>query len=740
MSAADRQPHKTAVVINQQFLDYSMDNLESDLRLTVEIEAPEGLKPAIAVTFAAASATITTLKHHGYVIDEQIKFTTNGSLPPEIVVGTVYYVVAATSLTFEVSATVGGGSIVMSGVGTGSHSSIDAAPLIRASDRNHYKGAKFFKALTNFPIISRTVGEWLSPVVEFSSLALSINNVLGDFNSILPGGSLYEGMLGRPIDVKLGLRDVEATYFSIFKGFVSEIGGFKRDTSKFTVSCRDDFSRINVEFPTVVFDKTTYPKIANSEVGTAIPVIYGDWTTVVEQEGNVTPIVTNGADPRLEAQPIPVQISVASPAVFTSEDHRFSSNDRIHLTTDGTLPTPLAGATNYYVIPIDDDNFQVSASSGPGAPVNTTLAGSGVHNYQAQDRVNVQLTNSVNDLSSFDSTSVWVERNEAIYRFNSADITNIGAGNKTFEIVQNSGLTLIDGANYLFESGDIFTIKVKGKTLGGGTYDNNPLEIARDILITYSPATFVDFDANWDTFRDKASPAESSLSTIKCRVWRREPVDTLEFALSILEQVRMEAFISRNLKIKLNSLHFDDWTVSPSHRIRNFDLQEGDPKVSIDERNNFNTAQGFYNFSPRATENISFTPIFTNLAALAQPNAKRIAKKIEFPNLYVLDDVNNQTKEVIKLASSYAENLTLSVTNRSLLQDIGDFVKMSVTIGSTVWNDVPMMIRDYSVDPKGLKIRLKLWSFEMTPFGNPSGWNPGTSGIVGGDTATITEE
>jgi len=36
---------------------------------------------------------------------------------------------------------------------------------IYASDRNKYAGSTFYEALLNFPIIRRTVGEWLSNVI-----------------------------------------------------------------------------------------------------------------------------------------------------------------------------------------------------------------------------------------------------------------------------------------------------------------------------------------------------------------------------------------------------------------------------------------------------------------------------------------------------------------------------------------------------------------------------------------------
>ena len=79
------------------------------------------------------------------------------------------------------------------------------------------------------------------------------------------------------------------------------------------------------------------------------------------------------------------------------------------------------------------------------------------------------------------------------------------------------------------------------------------------------------------------------------------------------------------------------------------------------------------------------------------------------------------------------------MTSRALLLDLGDFVKVNIQIGSTIFEDVPMMIRSIGYDPK-MKIPCRLWSMQMIPFANPGGWNPNYNGITGGDLATITEQ
>jgi hypothetical protein len=54
---------------------------------------------------------------------------------------------------------------------------------------------------------------------------------------------------------------------------------------------------------------------------------------------------------------------------------------RIHLATDGALPTGLAEDTTYYVKVVNADSFEVSTSLN-GSSANTSSAGSGSHTVE----------------------------------------------------------------------------------------------------------------------------------------------------------------------------------------------------------------------------------------------------------------------------------------------------------------------------------------------------------------------
>jgi hypothetical protein len=526
---------------------------------------------------------------------------------------------------------------------------------IYASDRNIYVGDTFYQALLKFPPVLRTLGDWLTPTLQFSVQQLELNNSDGRFNNILPGGVDFGGWIQRPVVIKLGLRDVASTYTTIFRGRITEVGGYSRTVKSIKLVARDEFEKINEKFPSTPLTLTNYPNIEDRFIGKVKPVVYGDWTTAI--------------------------------------------------------------------------NTEIGASV-PAIPLNT---------FGIANTVNVEYLISENANASFDTTKVYLVRSSEAHLIAAADIANVGANNDTFEIKQSGsgGVTLINGVAWDYKSGDKIYVQVTGKDLGA--YDDNIVEIARDIMITYTGVTGGDFDANWDTFRDKAAPAESAISTFKARVYRDKPEKAITFALSLLEQVRLESFIDRNLKFKINSLHLDDFpAVSAAFDISNWDLEKASFTPKVDERNNFNRVQGIFNFLPDLNDELNLTPFYRNQDSIdILSNGKVIEKGVVFPNLYVQSTVNLQVQEILKMSSSFFEIIDARFTWRSLLLDLGDFVALDIDIGSTILTGVPCMVRNIGYDSKGMKLPVKLWSFQMTPYPN---YIPGYPNTVGGSTATITEE
>lgn len=516
---------------------------------------------------------------------------------------------------------------------------------LRVSDRHKYVGNNFYEALIKFPIIERTVGEWLSSQLEFSTLTIEVSNVDGRFDSLLPGGAAFDSWVGRQLTVRLGLRDVVGTYRTIFSGKITDIGGFKRGTKSITVIARERFDTLTSQFPVSAFTVAEFPTIENDKEGTAKPIIYGDWSTFLNSPG-VPSIVVNGNDPLVYDE---------------------------------------AGPRNH-----------------------------------------VQTVVSSNTLSFIDASTIFLRRGTDIFPFHPSDVVSVAANKNSFVVRQN-GATSIDGSPWVFETGDSFVVKVRGEAIDGN--DDNPLAQARHILKTFGGALQSEFATSWATY-------EAATDAIKSRVWIQEPTSAIEYALSLLEQVRMEAFVDASQKLGVVSLRFEDMVAAPSFSIRNWDIESGSLSLTVDEKNNFNRAQGAYSFDPVTSENAFLTRMFKNPAAIAQVG-KAISKRIISPNLYVVSQVESELQNILKLASSTPEFVSCSLTWRALMQDVGGWVRLNINFGGAKFSQVPCLVRSMGYDPQGIKIPVVLWSFQQTPF---AGWAGQGSGIVGGLGATIVPE
>jgi len=532
----------------------------------------------------------------------------------------------------------------------------DPGVFIHASDRNKYVGNTFYEALVTFPVINRTVGEWLAPTIQFSNLEIVLSNADGRFSKYMSGGADYDAFIGKSVEVKLGLAEQSSTYSRIFNGKITDIGGISRNSFSITFIARDLYDDLSINFPTQAFTKDDFPFIDDSVAGKLVPVIYGDWTTALDPDDACIPAyIVNGLDPDVQGGP----------------------------------------------------------------------------------RDDLELVISINGLISFDTTNVYLFKSDIFWLVTAADVYSVGPGNNTFRIKQNSGIWHDDNGTliaYLYTAGDVFFVRVRGKDIGA--YDDNIISQARDLLLSYSTLIAGDFDSNWDTYRDKATPAQSAISTFKSRIWENEPKPLINYVLSLLEQVRLEAFVDRNLKLKLNSLHFEDWVSAPTYEIKNWDVVAASMVPKIDDKNLFNRVRGDFDYHPNRNQNTRLTPLQRNNASITQVG-KAISKQIVFPNLYIEATAIYQAVEILRLASSLFETITCNLTWRSMLQDIGGFIMVDVDIGALTFVSVPMMIRNIGYDPTGLKIPVTLWNFQLVPF--PS-YTPLYSGTVGGYNATITQE
>lgn len=77
-------------------------------------------------------------------------------------------------------------------------------------------------------------------------------------------------------------------------------------------------------------------------------------------------------------------VTIATPGVFTKQNHGLQTNDRITFVTTGALPTGIVADTFYFVVYADRDTFQVSATASgltSWAAIDTSGSQSGTHYY-----------------------------------------------------------------------------------------------------------------------------------------------------------------------------------------------------------------------------------------------------------------------------------------------------------------------------------------------------------------------
>jgi hypothetical protein len=349
----------------------------------------------------------------------------------------------------------------------------------------------------------------------------------------------------------------------------------------------------------------------------------------------------------------------------------------------------------------------------------------------------LQLVISSTPLASLDTATVTLLRGDEFHTFSSSDITiTPSTDNTVFTITQKN--LVIDTIPWVYASGDEFYVRCQGTNISGD--DSNIVEQAKDILIRFGGVSSLDFDASWATFAAKSSPAQSAIANILSRVWVQESNKVIDLVAAMLEQVRLEPYIDRNNKWALSSLHFDEIPTSPSYKVRNWDISKSSLNIQTSERNNFNRAQADYSFDPAKGQNAFSTAIYRNQDAITQANNREISKLITFPQLYVESDVENQLIEILRLASGYTEFIDCVLTPRSFLKDIGDYIQLSIDIGSIEFSEAASpivgMIRDLSYIPGTMGIGARIWVYQMINFPGYTG----PAGTVAGFDQTITKE
>ena len=163
--------------------------------------ATENRKTITSVDVDAGAATFN-LNCHGLSADDKVVFTGDGSLPCGLSFNTVYYVISAnlTTDSFEVSATIGGASVTVSGSASGDVYVANPINITSYTVDADIAISETFTIATSFvPTLTDPVnGEFSLELGTATTISLDPgrNNYVWDLSLTSPGGDRYYWLTG----------------------------------------------------------------------------------------------------------------------------------------------------------------------------------------------------------------------------------------------------------------------------------------------------------------------------------------------------------------------------------------------------------------------------------------------------------------------------------------------------------------------------------------------------------------
>jgi len=173
---------------------------------TTETGTINATRSSKTVTFATGNTTTaTTSTAHGLSNGDSIQFTTSGTLPTGLSTGVTYYIINRTDLTFIVSDTYNGNSVITTSAGSGTHTvnvlNIDqSAALTKAGTFTVKLPSELTQYISTYPTtVSLPSGSSANNLVLPETLALTsvvlsrktITTNISSVNAYIPDASLY---------------------------------------------------------------------------------------------------------------------------------------------------------------------------------------------------------------------------------------------------------------------------------------------------------------------------------------------------------------------------------------------------------------------------------------------------------------------------------------------------------------------------------------------------------------------
>lgn len=336
--------------------------------------------PTAAETFPAANSMY--MASHGLVDAEEVQFTTATTLPAGLSLATPYYVIVVDADTIQVEATAPGNGVVnITDAGTGTHT----------ATRQASAGAG--GADDCFPV-ANSIYNASHTFVDGELVALTTDGTEpGGLSTATPYYIVYIDANSFSLSLTSGGAAVDITDGG------SGTHNLARDSATASgIAATSVFPTANSIYLPSHALLTNEPITLTTDgvlpAGTALVTTYyvnkvdADSITLLDGPGGSGINITDEGSgtthtATLTATTLDMEFVHPVADTFYVPSHGFADEEPVQFTTDGALPTGISAVTDYYIIYVDADSFQIEASVDGGA-TNITADGSGTHTATRQ--------------------------------------------------------------------------------------------------------------------------------------------------------------------------------------------------------------------------------------------------------------------------------------------------------------------------------------------------------------------
>jgi hypothetical protein len=181
--------------------------------------------------------------------------------------------------------------------------------------------------------------------------------------------------------------------------------------------------------------------------------------------------------------------------------------------------------------------------------------------------------------------------------------------------------------------------------------------------------------------------------------------------IGLLRQVRCDLFVNKSRKIDIISQHYEDVPqISTLRHIEQVHVLEDSVNPQLNRQNVMTSANASYAFTPVINGAARLLPKLSNDTARTKM-AGETAKTFELPNLYIKHQAETHLVEMLRFYSALTEDMTLSTAWVHVNSELGEWLTLSLDVGSLHFNQVLCQVRSIAIDPTGGSLELKLLSF-----------------------------